>query len=609
MRGQYWLDAARGTVRLWKKGLPSFFPVLFLCRLAAFGIVLPAFEFTLKQALRLAGYSYLTPQNVGAFLLRPSAWLLVAGWIVILSVLCMAEQLGAGYFYHLKEQKMEFRFTDLLHFGAYALRSLPRRRCARVFGYALLQRIPNDLAMFGFVLLRFRIPHYIWDYIRESNKAAILAGVLAAALIVLAFRRYFIVPYFLIEGCDGKEAGRRAGLLLRRNRVRTLVLYAGTTVLVTVGTILMYLIIMVALVALMKLFMRDQLVLAKFLAMYDDIHLVLAFVIGTVSAYLYLGLQTHLYYQYKEERDELTSREEAYGYVEKTRLRRYVLLARILAACVLLTSVVSAYSIFRNGTFQSGTLLPVTTITAHRGQSVQAPENTLPALELAIGEAADYAEIDVRQTADGAVVLMHDLSLKRTCGVSRPISEVSYQELQELDAGAWFSPDYRGTRVPTLREAMELCKGAINLNIELKVHGDAEELAEKVVALIKEYDFENQCILSSTNYEVLTRVKEYNPQLRTGYIMSMVYGNYYDKEGIDFFSIKSGFVTQSTVDKLHGAGKEVHVWTVNSKAELQRMKNIGVDSIITDDAILARRVLFSDLDGTFFGILQTILNS
>ncbi len=238
---------------------------------------------------------------------------------------------------------------------------------------------------------------------------------------------------------------------------------------------------------------------------------------------------------------------------------------------------------------------------------MEAPENTIPALEQAIAQAADYAEIDVRQTADGVVVLMHDLSLKRTCGLSKNVNQMTYQELQSLDAGAWFSPEYQGTKIPTLGEVIEFCKGSINLNIEIKTAGDTASLTEKVARLIEEHDFEKQCVISSTDYQALLAIKEQNRNLRTGFIMSMAYGNYYDKEGIDFFSIKSGFVTQSTVDRLHQRGQEIHVWTVNTRTELQRVRNMGVDNVITDDVLLARQVCFHDMEGAFRAVLRAIL--
>ena len=80
------------------------------------------------------------------------------------------------------------------------------------------------------------------------------------------------------------------------------------------------------------------------------------------------------------------------------------------------------------------------TITAHRGSSMAAPENTLAAIARAIEDGADYAEIDVQETADGTVVVIHDTDLKRITGLAEKIWDVTYDEVRELDFGSWFSP-------------------------------------------------------------------------------------------------------------------------------------------------------------------------
>src|SRR5262249_22055869 len=95
---------------------------------------------------------------------------------------------------------------------------------------------------------------------------------------------------------------------------------------------------------------------------------------------------------------------------------------------------------------------PLVRVTAHRGHARAAPENTLSAIRKAIESGADYVEMDVQQTADGVVVLLHDRDLKRVAGVSRRLDELSYDEVRKLDVGSWFDPAFAGERVPTLEQ-------------------------------------------------------------------------------------------------------------------------------------------------------------
>jgi glycerophosphoryl diester phosphodiesterase len=107
-------------------------------------------------------------------------------------------------------------------------------------------------------------------------------------------------------------------------------------------------------------------------------------------------------------------------------------------------------------------------VIAHRGVVSEAPENTLPAIAKAIELGCAMAEIDLRYTSDGEVVLLHDSSLERTTNGRGPVAARTLAELQELDAGEWFKPEFRGTRLPTFKAALEMARGRIQLYLDLK---------------------------------------------------------------------------------------------------------------------------------------------
>ena len=169
---------------------------------------------------------------------------------------------------------------------------------------------------------------------------------------------------------------------------------------------------------------------------------------------------------------------------------------------------------------------------------------------------------------------------------------MTFAELEKLDVGSWFSPEYEGTRIPSLSEVLELCSQKIGLNVEIKYVGKNSELPEKTAEMIKEYGMENQCVITSTNLSYLKRVKEVLPEIRTGYIISAAYGNFYSNEDVDFISIRSGFVTSALMQNAHEQGKAVYAWTVNTKSERERLTLLGVDGIITDRPVLAREICY-----------------
>jgi glycerophosphoryl diester phosphodiesterase len=237
-------------------------------------------------------------------------------------------------------------------------------------------------------------------------------------------------------------------------------------------------------------------------------------------------------------------------------------------------------------------------VTAHRGHSRAAPENTLSAIRKAIESKADYAEIDVQQTADGVVVLLHDRDLKRVAGLSRRLDELTYDEVRKLDVGSWFDPSFADERIPTLAEAIELARGKIKLNIEMKYFGPDQGLAEAVARLLVERNFEADCIITSFNYDALRTVKQHNPPLRTGLIVAQVLGDV-NRLDVDALSVQASSLTDEMLRDAHRAGREVHVWTVNEPREITQMMSRGVDNLITNDPDLAirRRAEWAGMSG------------
>ena len=248
-------------------------------------------------------------------------------------------------------------------------------------------------------------------------------------------------------------------------------------------------------------------------------------------------------------------------------------------------SVFTGKANFRLALFQNPTVM------AHRGLSADAPENTLYAFSDAISVGADFIELDVQQTRDGVLVVMHDSNLKRTTGVNKDIWDVDYADIQNLDAGSWFDPAYANARIPTLEETLQFVDKRAKLNIEIKPtkHG-SDTLEQDVAELITQYQYTDACYVTSFSYGSLKKVKEANPEIRTGYLMSVAYGQFYSLKYADAFSLNKVFVTSQVVNAAHQQGKQIFAWTVNGMSEVRSLCNLHVDSIITDDPVMVQNV-------------------
>ncbi len=238
--------------------------------------------------------------------------------------------------------------------------------------------------------------------------------------------------------------------------------------------------------------------------------------------------------------------------------------------------------------------LPTPALFAHRGSSAHAPENTLAAFELAIRQGADAIELDAMLCASGEVVVIHDETLERTTDGQGRVSETPLEALRELDAGGYFDPAFRGQRIPTLEEVLESAGGRIYLNLELKNYatpGDA--LPERVAALVERFGLEEWVLFSSFNPWTLRRARARLPRVPVGLLTAPGWTGRVLNGPLGRFLLpcealhpEKGAVTPALVESVHRRGRRLHTYTVNSRAEMERLFALGVDGIFSDDPLL-----------------------
>ena len=229
-------------------------------------------------------------------------------------------------------------------------------------------------------------------------------------------------------------------------------------------------------------------------------------------------------------------------------------------------------------------------VTAHRGASQRAPENSMTAFREAYAAGTDYVELDVQRTRDGAIVVIHDGDLMRMGGDPRKVQDLTLAEIQAIDIGSKRGPQYAGEHVPTLAEVIDFARGKFRINIELKYNVPDEQLAAAVVALLREQRFLDQVVITSLDHASLRQVEKLQPSLATGLIVTAAVGNVV-RTDTDFISLNSARATTTLVNQARAAGKQVHVWTVNKPEVMLRMIERDVDNIITDDPAALVRVM------------------
>jgi glycerophosphoryl diester phosphodiesterase len=572
------LTAAAGDGR---RFLPAFVPYEIFFKVLAALIFVPLASLVAHAAIRYSGDVSLSNDEMLGFLASPPGLLA----LVLLAAVALATT-----------------FTEVGAVSVIVLRLRTGRKPSLLSVlWLLLRRLPGILAICALqclVFLAFAVPALIgigllydrflaaYDiYYLIKVRPPVFWGTLAAgavvalaALLPIAFfylRWIFSVPWYILRAGPPIAAMRESRRMLRGSTVQVGFLSLSWTVAAFLAGLIADVVLNLVSELALSLAGGNLSGVVAIVGLFAALELLVLLLLGFVTAVGHGLLVGHCLLRLR--RPEVTS---LLARTEKEVPRappasyRWALPAA--AALLLVLAAVVMVSLIREADLRDRV-----TITAHRGSSGMAPENSLSALRQAIEDGADYAEIDVQETADGVIVLLHDTDLLRVAGLNRKIWEVTYEEIRDLDAGSWFSPEFAGERIPTLAEAIETVRGRLRLYIELKFNQREERLVERVVDILEAEDFLDQCVVASLKYEGPQRARELAPELRIGYMVYRAAGKI-DRLEVDFLSLGSDLVTNALVVGTQREGKELHVWTLNDPAAMSRALDRGVDNIITD---------------------------
>jgi glycerophosphoryl diester phosphodiesterase len=232
---------------------------------------------------------------------------------------------------------------------------------------------------------------------------------------------------------------------------------------------------------------------------------------------------------------------------------------------------------------------PVVVI-AHRGSSAVAPENTLAAFRLAADQRADLIELDVQESSDGQVLVAHDADLMKVSGNPATIWGTTADTLRAIDIGSYKDARYAAERVPTLAEALAVCKGRCKVLVELKSYGHDQRLEERVVQIVEAAGMADQCEFMSLDHDMVRKMKELRPSWRVGILVAKALGDLTELRA-DFLAVESRMASRRFVRRAHRAGQDVYIWTANDPAWMLMGLTRGVDGLITDHPDVAHRVI------------------
>ena len=236
-------------------------------------------------------------------------------------------------------------------------------------------------------------------------------------------------------------------------------------------------------------------------------------------------------------------------------------------------------------------------IIAHRGGAGLAPENTLGAFDNALKlGGVDMLECDVHLSKDGELIIMHDPNVSTTTDGNGQISELTFAEIKKLnDAAKFADKKWSPQVVPTLGEVLDLVKGKVGIQIEIKntaTGGRYPGIEKQVIDLINARGMANDVIVISFDFPTLKEVKAINSRIKTGALVRADWfmlrspeksvSDAIDPTGADYLMPTASPVNQQIVDAAHARGIKMGVWTVDTQAEMKRYAGFGIDAITTN---------------------------
>lgn len=550
-------------------------------KLAATAVFYPIAILIINLVMKAAGAKYLTNEYIIRIFKNPVSWIVMLAAVVIFVFYCIYEMSFLAACFELKRQQCKASVLEIAFTSLKRMKRLINIRNLPLIFFYFISILAINVTMLGSLVLSEKTITAFRIYV-INGPAIVKAGLAVAVIVVytIVIMGVYSFNICVLEGDNFRTSYRQSASTVRKHFLPTLMSLILYNLAILAVIILFYVIITAVLFAGVKILNMAYMGSAIYLSVLKNIRIGIRILLLYLAVPISYTMISRMYYYYSDPKE--------IDYVVIRIKSKFFRLQRMIYFLILIMSIGlnSFYVVrtFNKNPFESIAIFHETKITAHRGSSIKAPENTMAAFELAVENMTDFIELDVQLTSDNVPVIMHDRSLYRTTGVNAKVSELTYSQIRELDAGSYFGKEFAGEKVPSLEEVLRFVKGKARLNIELK-SGDTVYTADKVAELIQKYD------------------------MQVGYILSIAYGDFYSMDDVDFFSMNASFLSKQIVDAIHNSGKQVYAWTVNNATSIKNLTNKGVDNIITDDPVLARETIYSrDTSETLVNMAKYVFN-
>ncbi len=537
--------------------------------------------------MKVSGTTYIVPANMKAVFLNPVSILLMLLFAVTVTFLSLFEIAGLLHAFSMSQIGRQTNLVSMFLAGLRACKKAlhPKNWLLLLFIlvlFPLLKVFPLAGSTFKLVL-----PGFVNQTIAYTKTLRIVYWAFYLSLIAFLTIYIFSVNIFVLQKSDFRKSCSRSRRLGRGHYVETLLTMALLTLLlnVLINSAASVLVMNVRETA--ALFQRNSGVVSKSAEIGTYIYVLRQILKGFIAPAVNNAALTVLFYRYIEEKEILTALSKDTFRMTKTSRRT---VAVFLAVVLALFAADSVFLVRKYSFLKEGVDRPV--VCAYRGDNVHAPENTMPAFELAASENLPWIEVDVHQTSDNIIVCNHDSTINRVTGFNLAIHDTTFAELTSHEMGPWMPGDYEFTMIPTLEEVLKMAqREGMRVQVELKGHPDDVNFEENVLDVINRTGMHDNVMIIAQDAERMKRIDELDPAITKGYCMFLALGNLEDIEFTDNVSIEVTNVTPELVKRMHEEGKMVFCWTVDREDTIQYLVNCGVDVIGTDNPMMVTNAL------------------
>lgn len=411
------------------------------------------------------------------------------------------------------------------------------------------------------------IPTFITSVIESTPLYLISVSVLLAVFAAVGILNMFILHGVVLDHMQVKEADAASKQMMKQNWMHYIgqnLLYAAAMILAVGIVALIFLVIPLSLIQILPFSASAARVFTIFLCIVGS---AVTALVGLLATPFYVMKITELYYAYKAG--------EHIRYPARERRKHPVVIGGI--AIALLGAGIATAIVNQN--FDEFFPQDVSVgIIAHRAGGNEAPENTVKGLNVAYELGASGAEIDIQRTLDGYYIVNHDSTFERVAGVNKKPEEMTLAEIRELSVD--------GEPVATFEEMLEGSRERMTLYVELKGNTADQQMVDDAVKTIREYGMEDQTVLISLKYDLITYTESTYPEMQTGYLIWASFGNT-AALSCDYIGMEEESATSSTIEAIHEQGKKALVWTANEKKSQRHFLCSNIDGLITDNVAQA----------------------